>query len=319
MLRGVQKMSEEFLFVEKYRPRSIPETILPERLKLVFNQFVENGSIPNLILAGASGCGKTTVARALCESMQCDYIVINGSMDGNIGTLRDQIANFASSVALTGGRKYVILDEADFLNPNSTQPALRNFIEEFSLNCGFIFTCNYKNKIIPALHSRCSVIDFTLTREEKPKLAGLFFKRVQDILNTEGVVFEPKVVAAVINKYFPDFRRVLNELQMSSSSGTIDTGSMSHLNDADFKSLIDLMKTKNYTAIREWVAENVSNDSVGLFRSFYDYSKNYFKPNSIPVLVITLAKYMYQGAFCADAEINLLAFITEILIECEFV
>ena len=231
-------MREEFLWVEKYRPHKVADTILPPSLQATFQQFVDDGSIPNLLLSGRAGVGKTTIARAMLDQLGCDYIVINGSMHGNIDTLRTDILNFASTVSFTGGRKYVILDEADYLNPNSTQPALRNFMEEYSKNCGFILTCNFKNKLIDPLISRCSVIDFVIPKEDKPKLAVKFYKRVQDILRAENVEFNPQAVAGVIEKHFPDWRRVLNELQRYAATGKIDTGILANLQEDSFKSLI---------------------------------------------------------------------------------
>ena len=236
---------DDFLWVEKYRPKSINNAILPTNLKATFQQFVDQQNIPNLILTGRAGVGKTTVARAMLEELQCDYIIINGSMNGNIDTLRNEIRDFASSVSFSGGRKYVILDEADYLNPNSTQPALRNFMEEYSKNCGFILTCNFKNRIIEPLHSRCSVIEFKIETEEKPKMASQFFKRVCNILKDEGIEFEPKVIVEVITKFFPDWRRVLNELQRYSATGRIDSGILVNFSEENLKALVELLKTKN--------------------------------------------------------------------------
>ena len=311
-------MLEQFLWVEKYRPKTIDETILPPDLKATFQQFVDQQNIPNLILAGSAGVGKTTVARAMLEQLGCDYIVINGSMNGNIDTLRNEILNFASSVSLAGGRKYVILDEADYLNPNSTQPALRNFMEEFSRNCGFILTCNFKNRIIEPLHSRCSVIDFKISKGASAKLAGQFFKRVQTILKAENIEYDQAVVAEVINKHFPDWRRVLNELQRYSATGSIDAGILANMQEASIKELIDLMREKNYTAMRKWVNANLDTDVNYLYRQFYDSAYDYFMKPSIPQLVLLIAKYQYQNAFSADPEINLMAFLAEVMIECEF-
>ena len=263
-------MNEEFLWVEKYRPKTIEDTILPADLKATFQQFVDQKNIPNLILSGTAGVGKTTVAKAMLEELDCDYIVINGSMNGNIDTLRNDILNFASTVSLSGGRKYVILDEADYLNPNSTQPALRNFMEEFSKNCGFILTCNYSNRIIEPLHSRCSVIDFKISKKAMAKLATQFFKRVTFILESEKIGFDQKVVAEVINKHFPDWRRVLNELQRYSVSGKIDSGILVNMSHDSFKDLIKHMKDRDFTEVRKWVAKNSDADTTALFREFYD-------------------------------------------------
>lgn len=314
----VKTMRDEFLWVEKYRPKKIAETILPAGLKKTFQEFVDNGELPNLLLSGSQGTGKTTVARALCEEVGADYIVINGSMNGNIDTLRNDIKNFASTVSLNGGRKVVILDEADYLNPQSTQPALRGFIEEFSKNCSFILTCNFKNRIIAPLHSRCSVIDFKIENTEKPKLAGQFFKRVITILETENVTFSEKVVAEVINRHFPDNRRILNELQRYGASGTIDEGILSVSSDANMKELMRNLKEKNFKEVRKWVALNIDNDPVQLYRNFYDNASTYVAPRSIPQLVVTLADYQYKSAFVADQEINLVACLTELMVECEF-
>lgn len=311
-------MNEEFLWVERYRPKTIEETILPCDLKETFQKFVDQKNIPNLILSGTAGVGKTTVARAMLEQLGCDYIVINGSMNGNIDTLRNEILNFASSVSLSGGRKYVILDEADYLNPNSTQPALRNFMEEFSRNCGFILTCNFKNRIIDPLHSRCSVIDFKISKKLIAKLATQFFKRVTNILQSENVEFDQKVVAEVINKYFPDWRRVLNELQRYSATGKIDSGILANMTEASIKDLIKLMKEKNLTEIRKWIKNNTDTDVNYLYNQFYDVSAEVMDTLNCAQLVLHLAKYQYQNAFAANAEINFLAFLVEVMKDCEF-
>jgi replication factor C small subunit len=308
----------EFLWVEKYRPKNINDTILPEGLKETFSSFVEQGNIPNLLLTGSAGVGKTTVARAMLEQIGADYIVINGSMNGNIDTLRNDIQQFASSMSFTGGRKYVILDEADYLNANSTQPALRNFMEEFSRNCGFILTCNFKNRIIEPLHSRCSVVEFKISKEDLPKLAVQFFKRVVNILTTEKVEYDKAVVAELINRHIPDWRRVLNELQRYSVNGKIDSGIFVNLQDENLKTLIGYIKAKNFSEMRKWVGENSDTDSAQLFRKFYDQAYNYIKPASIPELVVLIAKYQYQAAFVADPEINTAAFLTEIMVSLEF-
>lgn len=308
-------MKEDFLFVEKYRPKTIEETILPPDLKKTFQHFVENKNIPNLILTGSAGVGKTTVARAMLEELGCDYIVINGSMNGNIDTLRNEILNFATTVSFTGGRKYVILDEADYLNANSTQPALRNFMEEFSKNCGFILTCNFKNRIIEPLHSRCSVIDFKISKKDMPKLASQFFKRVEKILNNENVKYDKAVIVEIIQKYFPDCRRVLNELQRYSATGSIDSGILANIQVDSIKELIALMKDKNYTAIRNWVYANNDRDINGLYRQFYDTAYENFPMTDIPALIILIAKYQYQSSFSADPDINFMAFLTECMME----
>lgn len=311
-------MLEEYLWVEKFRPKTVQDTILPEALKATFQEFVNQGNIPNLLLSGSAGCGKTTIARAMLEELGCDYIVINGSMNGNIDTLRNDIKSFASSVSLSGGRKYVILDEADYLNANSTQPALRNFMEEFSKNCGFILTCNFKNRIIEPLQSRCSVIDFKISKKEMPVLAMQFMKRVAGILDKQGIEYDKAVVAEVIKKHFPDWRRVLNELQRYSATGRIDSGMLSNLQEASFKSLIGFLKERDFTSMRKWVGENIDSDSVAIFRTLYDTASEYMDKNSVPQLVLILAKYQYQAAFVADHEINLVSCLTEIMIECKF-
>ena len=308
-------MLEEFLWVEKYRPKTVEETILPADLKAVFQQFVDQGNIPNLILSGSAGVGKTTIARAMLEQLECDYIVINGSMNGNIDTLRNEILNFASSVSLSGGRKYVILDEADYLNANSTQPALRNFMEEFSRNCGFILTCNFKNRIIEPLHSRCSVVDFKISKKDMAKLAMQFMKRVNFILNTENVKYESAVIAEVIQKHFPDWRRVLNELQRYSATGNIDTGILANMQETSIRELIALMKDTNFTEVRKWIKNNTDTDVNNLYTQFYETVGQLFKPRDIPVVVSLIAKYQYQNAFAANSEINFAAFIGDIMME----
>jgi DNA polymerase III delta prime subunit len=311
-------MREDFLWVEKYRPKTVAETILPADLKAAFQQFVDQKNIPNLILAGGPGVGKTTIAKAMLEELDCDYIVINGSLNGNIDTLRNEILNFASSVSLMGGRKYVILDEADYLNANSTQPALRNFMEEFSRNCGFILTCNFKNRLIAPLKSRASEIDFKIAKKDMPKLAGLFFERVKTILAAENVEFDQKVVAEVITKHFPDWRRVLNELQRYSATGKIDSGILANLQEVSLKELINHMKEKNFTEVRKWIGQNSDNDQNTIYRNFYDNALQYIKSGSIPQLVLILGKYQYQAAFCADPEINLASAMVEVMVDCEF-
>jgi DNA polymerase III delta prime subunit len=308
-------MLEEFLWVEKYRPKTVDETILPAELKAVFQQFVDQKNIPNLILSGTAGVGKTTIARAMLEQLECDYIVINGSMNGNIDTLRTEILSFASSVSLQGGRKYVILDEADYLNANSTQPALRNFMEEFSRNCGFILTCNFKNRIIEPLHSRCSVIDFKVSKRDMVKLATQFMKRVNFILNTESVKYESAVIAEVIQKHFPDWRRVLNELQRYSATGSIDSGILANIQETNLRELIAFMKDKNFTEVRKWVKNNTDADVNNLYNQFYDSLAQFFQTKDIPMLVSLIAKFQYQNAFVANPEINFAAFIAEIMME----
>ena len=310
---------DDFLWSQLYRPKTIEQCILPTDLKNTFQQFVDKGTIPNMLLTGRAGVGKTTVARAMLEQLNCDYMIINGSMNGNIDTLRVDINQFASSMSLMGGRKYVILDEADYLNPNSTQPALRNFMEEFSKNCGFILTCNFKNKIIEPLHSRCTVIDFKLPNNEKAKLASQFMKRIKNILDTEKVQYDDGAVAEVISKYFPDWRRVLNELQRYSATGKIDSGILANLGDESFKNLFGYLKAKSFSNMRKWVGENSDIESHVLFRKIYDNAIQYIKPASIPQLVLIIGDYQFKAAFVADPEINTVACLTMIMTECEFV
>lgn len=310
---------DDFLWSQLYRPKTIEQCILPTDLKNTFQQFVDKGTIPNMLLTGRAGVGKTTVARAMLEQLNCDYIIINGSMNGNIDTLRVDISQFASSVSLMGGRKYVILDEADYINPNSTQPALRNFMEEFSKNCGFILTCNFKNKIIEPLHSRCTVIDFKLPNNEKAKLASQFMKRIKNILDTEKVQYDDGAVAEVISKYFPDWRRVLNELQRYSATGKIDSGILANLGDESFKTLFGHLKAKSFSSMRKWVGENSDIESHVLFRKIYDNAIQYIKPASIPQLVLIIGDYQFKAAFVTDPEINTVACLTMLMTECEFV
>ena len=310
-------MMENFLWVEKYRPKKIADTILPTDLKQTFTEFVNQKEVPNLILAGGPGVGKTTVAKAMLEELGCSYIVINGSMNGNIDTLRNEIKNFASTRSFKGGRKYVILDEADYLNPQSTQPALRNFMEEYSANCGFILTCNFLNRIIAPLHSRCSVIQFKIAASDKPKLAAQFMKRVEMILKTEKVEYDQKVVAELILKHFPDWRRVLNELQRYSATGKIDTGLLANISDVSMKKLMQAIKDKDFSTARKWVVDNLDNDPAVLYRNFFDHAVEYFTPQSVPQLVVLLGEYQYKSAFVADQEINMVAFLTEVMASCE--
>ena len=310
-------MREQFLWTERYRPQKVADCILPDQYKKIFQKFVEQKNVPNLILAGTPGIGKTTVAMAMLKELGCDYIVINASKDGNIDTLRYEIQQFASSMSIIGeGRKYVILDEADYLNANSTQPALRNFMEEYAANCGFILTCNLKNRIIEPLHSRCTVIDFKITKKESQGAATQFMKRVENILKEEGIEYEKQAVAAVIMKYYPDWRRVLNELQSYSAIGKIDSGILSNIEETSINDLIKLIKEKNFTAIRKWVGENLDNDQGAVFRKFYENASNLVAPASVPVLVLLLGRYQYQAAFSVDQEINLSAFLAEVMAEC---
>jgi DNA polymerase III delta prime subunit len=310
--------SQEFLWVEKYRPTNLDDVILPEETKRIFQQFVDQENIPNLLLTGSAGVGKTTVAKAMLEMLGADYIVVNGSLSGNIDTLRTDIMNFATTVSFSEGRKYVILDEADYLNPQSTQPALRNFMEEYSKNCGFILTCNFKNRIISPLQSRCSTVDFTYTKGDAPKLAGEFFKRVCNILELEDVPYDKKVVAEIVQKFYPDWRRVLNELQKYAATGKIDTGILANATEESFGALVKLLKEKNFTGMRKWVAVNVDSDPTSLMRKLYDSSSEKITPNSIPQLVLLIADYQYKSAFVSDQEINLVAFLTQVMADVEF-
>lgn len=308
---------EHLLWTEKYRPKKIDDCILPERLKKPFQEYVNQNNIPNLLLSGGAGVGKTTVAKAMCEEIGCDYIVINGSDESGIDTFRVKIKNFASSMSLAGGRKVIIIDEADYLNPNSTQPALRNAIEEFAGNCSFIFTCNYKNRIIDPLHSRCAVVDFTLKNNEKAQMASQFFKRIQSVLQSEKVDYEDKVVVELVKKHFPDFRRVINELQRYSQFGKIDSGILSQIVDVSINDIIKFIKEKDFGAIRKWVASNDIDPTV-FFRKLYDNLYDVLKPQSIPQAVLILADYQYKQAFVADQEINTVACLTELMVGCEF-
>lgn len=311
-------MNDLMLWVEKYRPRRVEDCILPDTLKTTFQEYVNRKDIPNLLLCGSAGVGKTTIAKALCNEIGCDFIVINGSDEGRmIDVFRTKIKTYASSVSLTGGKKVVIIDEADYMNPESVQPALRNFIEEFSSNCTFIFTCNYKNRIIEPIHSRCAVIDFKLNGS-KAKMASAFFKRVEWILEQEKVSYDKEVVAAVITKYFPDNRRILNELQRYSVSGSIDKGMLVAVSDIQISELIKSLKAKDFTSSRKWVTNNLDNDPVRIYRKIYDSLQDILQPASIPQAVLIIARYQYQAAFCADQEINLVACLTEIMVDCEF-
>ena len=310
-------MRDEFLWVEKYRPKTIEDCILPERLKTPFQEYVNQKQIPNLLLSGGAGVGKTTIAKAMCNEIGCDFMVINGSDESGIDTFRVKIKNYASSMSFSGGRKVIIIDEADYLNPNSTQPALRNAIEEFAQNCSFIFTCNYKNRIIEPLHSRCAVIDFGLKSNEKTSMGNSFFKSIEDILKKENIEYDKKVVVELIKKHFPDFRRVINELQRYSQLGKIDVGVLSQIGDITITEIIKYMKNKEFRNIRKWVATTDVDPTV-FFRKFYDNLIDIMKPESIPGTVILIADYQYKQAFVADQEINLMAFLTEVMMNVEF-
>jgi DNA polymerase III delta prime subunit len=294
----------------------VEECILPERLKAVFQQYVNQKEMPNLLLAGGAGVGKTTIAKAMCNEIGCDYMVINGSDENGVDTIRVKIKNYASSVSLSGGRKVVILDEADYLTPNA-QAILRNAIEEFAANCSFIFTCNYKNKIIDPLHSRCAVIEFGLKNGEKAQMASAFFKRITHILDTEKVEFDEKVIAEVVKKHFPDFRRVINELQRYSKLGKIDVGILSQIGDISISQIVKHLKEKDFTSVRKWAATSEI-DNTTFFRKLYDALYDIAKPQSIPQAVLILADYQYKQAFVADHEINLVACLTEIMANVEF-
>ena len=309
---------ETFLWVEIYRPKDIESCVLPKNLKDTLNDFVSEGNVPNLILSGTSGVGKTTAAKVILDEMGSTHMMINGSEESGIDVLRTKIKNFASTVSLHGGRKYIILDEADYLNPQSTQPALRGFMEEFHNNCGFILTCNYKNRLIPPLHSRCSVVDFSIPNSEKQQLAAEFMQRVMAILEYEKVIYDKRVVAEVINKYFPDWRRVLNELQRYSVSGRIDAGILVDIAEVNIKELMNSMKNKEFTNVRKWVVNNLDNDTVRLFRRIYDSLYDYVDGSSIPHVVVILGEYQYKSAFVADQEINLMACFTEIMARAKF-
>ena len=309
----------DILWVEKYRPKLVGQCVLPDNTQKVFSEIVEKGEIPNLLLTGSPGIGKTTIAKALCNQLECDWLMINGSDEGRmIDTLRTTITNFASTVSLSGGKKVLIIDEADYMNPESVQPAMRGSIEQFAQNCRFIFTCNFKNRIIPALHSRCSVVDFKIKKDDKPLLAQKFLSIVTGILDKESVKYKPDVVAQLIMKYFPDFRRVLNELQRYSVSGEIDTGILSSINEVNLNELVGGLRGKKFSEVRKWANQNIDQDTTKIFRKLYDNLSGQLKPQSIPQAVLIIADYQYKAAFVADQEINLVACLTEIMVECEF-
>jgi DNA polymerase III delta prime subunit len=308
---------DHLLWTEKYRPKTIEECILPERLKTPFQEYVNQKNIPNLLLSGGAGVGKTTVAKAMCNEIGCDYMVINGSDESGIDVFRTKIKNYASSMSLSGGRKVIIIDEADYLNPNSTQPALRNAIEEFAGNCSFIFTCNFKNRIIEPLHSRCAVIDFGLKNGEKAKMAGSFFKRIQSVLQSEKVDYDDAVIAELVKKHFPDFRRIINEMQRYSQFGKIDSGILVQMGDVEISNIVKYIKEKDFGSIRKWVA-TTEIDAATLYRKLYDGLYEVLKPQSIPQAVIIIADYQYKQAFVADPEINTVACLTELMVSVEF-
>ena len=309
---------ETFLWVEKYRPITVESCILPSELKETFGEYVKNKSIPNLVLSGGPGVGKTTVAKAMIEQIGATYIMINGSEESGIDVLRTKIKNFASTVSLSGGRKYIILDEADYLNAQSTQPALRGFMEEFHKNCGFILTCNYKNRLIEPLHSRCSVIDFVIPNKEKPILAKEFFGRVTDILKKENIKYDKRVVVELATKYFPDWRRILNELQRYSASGQIDAGLLVNISEVNIHDLMVSLKKKEFTNVRKWIVQNLDNDPIRIYRLIYDSLYDFVDDSTIPHAVVFIGDYSYKSAFVADQEINLLACLTEMMAQCKF-
>jgi DNA polymerase III delta prime subunit len=311
-------MNTDFLWVEEYRPQTIDDCILPASLKTLFQSFIDKGEISNMLFSGTPGVGKTTVAKALCEQMNCDWIMINGSEEGGIDVLRNKIKNFASTVSLSGGKKVVILDEADYLNPQSTQPALRGFVEEFHKNCRLILTCNFKNRIIEPLHSRFSNIEFRISPKEKGKLATKLFERATYILSEQKIEYEEAVLAELIKKHFPDFRKLINELQRYSVAGTIDAGVLVNLSDENLKSLTSHLKAKEFGDMRKWVVNNLDNDPVKIFRKIYDSLNTTLQPETIPHAILIIADYQYKSAFVADQEINLVACLTELMSQVKF-
>ena len=311
-------MNTDFLWVEEYRPKTIEDCILPDSLKTLFSSFIKKGELSNMLFSGTPGIGKTTVAKALCEELNCDWIMINGSEEGGIDVLRNKIKNFASTVSLSGGKKVVILDEADYLNPQSTQPALRGFVEEFHKNCRFILTCNFKNRIIDPLHSRFSNIEFKVNPKDKPKLASRLFERAIFILKEKNISYEDKVLVELITKHFPDFRKLINELQRYSVSGSIDAGILVNVSDENLKTLITHLKNKEFSDMRKWVVNNLDNDPVKIFRKIYDTLYSNLEPSTIPHAVLIIADYQYKSAFVADQEINLVACLTELMSQVKF-
>ena len=310
---------EEFLWVEKYRPSKVIDCVLPSDLEETFSEYVDKNSVPNLILTGGPGTGKTTAAKALCEETSTDYLMVNGSDEGrSIDTVRTTLTQFCSSVSMTGNRKAIIMDEADYMNPDSVQPALRGFIEKFGNNVSFLFTCNYRSRIIDPIHSRCAVLDFIIPNNEKPKIAERYLDRCEKILDGEGIVYDKKVLIELIMKYFPDFRRVLNELQRYSVSGEIDTGILSSINEVNLNELVGGLRGKKFSEVRKWANQNIDQDTTKIFRKLYDNLSGQLKPQSIPQAVLIIADYQYKSAFVADQEINLVACLTEIMVECEF-
>lgn len=311
-------MSKDFLWVERYRPQKVADTILPSALKQTFQNIVNTGDIPNMLLTGTAGLGKTTVAKAMCNELGLDYILINGSEEGNIDTLRGKIKQFASSVSLQGGYKVVILDEADYLNPQSTQPALRGFMEEFANNCRFILTCNFKNRIIEPLHSRCGVYEFNTSKKDLVPLAEQMLDRLKFILRSENVEFNSKVLIELILRFAPDWRRVINECQRHSISGVLNNDVLLGSSNANVKELTSFLKSKDFKKMRAWVVNNMDQDTVSIFRGIYDNMNEYVEPHSIPQLVLILADYQYKAAFVADHELNVVACMTEIMANVSF-
>lgn len=308
----------DYLWVEKYRPKTINDCVLPEAIKKTFSEMVAQGEMQNLLLVGSAGCGKTSVAKALCNELDAEWLMINCSEDGNIDTLRTKIRNFASTVSMTGGKKVVLLDEFDYSNAQSTQPALRGFIEEFSKNCRFILTCNFKNRIIEPLHSRCTNINFSFNEKDKMKMGADFMNRAKYILSTEGIEYDEKVLVKLIVKYIPDFRRVINELQRYSVAGCIDVGVLSEIGDLNLEQLMKSMKEKDFTKVRKWAFDNIDNDQTEIFRKIYDSLYKFLEPQTIPSAILTIGDYQYKSAFVADQEINLTACLVQLMVDCEF-
>lgn len=314
----MQTNNDTFLWVEKYRPQKVDDCVLPESLKKTFKEMIGSGELQNLLLSGGPGCGKTTVAKALCNELDMEWIIINCSEDGNIDTLRTKIRNFASTVSLTGNRKAVILDEFDYSNPQSTQPALRGFIEEFADNCRFILTCNFKNRVIEPLHSRCTCIDFKFAPKDKMKLGPFILDRLKFILDNEKVKYDEKVLVKLIMRHAPDLRRLINELQRYSSAGEIDIGILKEVGDINIDDLATAMKAKNFPSVRKWVVANLDNDQAQIFRKLYEGLQDKISPENIPALVLTISEYQYKSAFVADQEINMTACLIQIMMECSF-
>ena len=310
-------MNNDILWVERYRPSTVEDLILPESIKNTFRDIIGGDKIPNLILSGSAGTGKTSAAIVLCKELKCDYIIINGSDEGRlIDTLRNKLTQYCSSVSMSGGRKVVIIDEADYMTPDSVQPAMRGFIEKFSSNCSFIFTCNFKNRIIEPIHSRCAVIDYSAS--DSQQMCADFMERCNFILKEEGIESDPKVVAELIMKHFPDFRRVLNELQRYSVSGKIDSGILLNISDTDMNELVESLKSKNFKSVRAWVVNNLDNDPQKVYRKIYDKLYEKCDPNSIPAIILVIANYQYKSAFVGDQEINLMACLVEIMSNAKF-